>query len=172
MENASNALIMAAGILISIMLISLGTYLFATFGGYSKNINDTLSQTQIEEFNAQFTKYESTPGDETTYCTAYDIVSVINLAKDANEKYEEYRNITTTRPQNANNQNNTYICVNVKGNSTITELSDTTSLNTFIQDNIKIDSATKETKLTKYQCTIIVSNQTKLVKNIRFTKQP
>lgn len=171
MENASNALIMAAGILISIMLISLGTYLFATFGGYSKNINDTLSQTQIEEFNSQFTKYETTPGDETTYCTAYDIVSVINLARNANEKYEEYKNITTTRPANANNQNNTYICVNVNGNSSITELSDTTSLNTFIQNNITIDTATKETKLTKYQCTVTVSDQTKLVKSIIFIEK-
>lgn len=171
MENASNALLMAAGILISVILISIGTYLFTTFGSYSKNINDTLSQTQIEEFNAQFTKYETTPGDETTYCTAYDIVSVINLAKDANEKYEEYKNITTTRPTNANSQNNTYICVNVNYNS-INELSDKNDLNTFIQNNITIDTTTQETKLTKYECIVTVSNQTKLVKNIQFTKQP
>lgn len=43
MENASRALLMAATVLISVMVISLGTYLFATFGSYSKNINEKLS---------------------------------------------------------------------------------------------------------------------------------
>ncbi len=168
MENASNALLMAAGILISIMLISLGTYLFATFGGYSKNINDTLNQTQIEEFNAQFTKYETTTGDETTYCTVYDIVSVINLAKNANEKYEEYKNLNKRRPSNAERENNTYIYVNVNGN-TINELSLEKDLNQFIQNNIETDR--ENTKLTKYNCKVEISGKTKLVKSIKFTKK-
>lgn len=147
MENASNALIMAAGILISIMLISLGTYLFATFGGYSKNINDTLSQTQIEEFNAQFTKYETTQGDETTYCTAYDIVSVINLAKDENEKrkYEKGTDL--------------YITVTVNNKEVKEEL------NKFIQDNLEYNG-----DIQKYKCNVIIDDDAGLVNKIIFNK--
>ena len=172
MENASNALLMAAGVLISVILISLGTWLFTAFGGYSKTINDRLSQTQIEEFNAQFTKYETTQGDETTYCTAYDIVSVINLARNANEKYEEYKGLIV-RPTNATNENNAYIYVNVPDNkineTTVNEkrTSIYTTLNDYIQQNIKTDGSCE-----KFNCTVIVSNQTKLVKSIQFTKQP
>ena len=89
MENASNALLMAAGVLISIMIISLGTYLFMTFGNYSKDINESLSEKQINEFNAQFSKYETgTENSEHEYCTVHDIVTVTNLAKDAQEKYD------------------------------------------------------------------------------------
>lgn len=174
MENASNALIMAAGILISVILISLGTWLFTVFGGYSKTINDNLSQTQIEEFNSQFTKYETTQGDETTYCTAYDIVSIINLARNANEKYEEYKEITT-RTRNLTSENNAYICVNVNGND-INELSKRPSLDQFIIDNNKqIEKTDREGNKyydfeNKYNCTVTVSNQTKLVKIITFTK--
>lgn len=172
MENASNALLMAAGILISVILISIGTWLFTTFGSYSKTINDNLSQTQIDEFNSQFTKYETTLNDPTTYCTAYDIVSVINLAKDANGKYEEYKNLDE-RPTNANSENNAYICVN---GITVDESSKTEPLNSFIQANNKQIEKTdsKGNKYidfeNKYTCTVIVSDQTKLVKSIKFTQ--
>lgn len=162
MENASNALLMAAGILISVMLISLGTYLFATFGNYSKNINDNLSQTQIDEFNAQFTKYE-TDSEGSNLCTAHDIVTVINLAKDSNNKYEEYQN---GRISNYNSNSNAYIYVTVQSNNNIIETSTTEALNDFIQSNIDAGG-----NLTKYRCSVQISNVTGLVKSITFIKQ-
>lgn len=148
MENASNALIMAAGILISVILISLGTWLFTAFGGYSKTINNNLSQTQIEEFNAQFTKYETTTGDETTYCTAYDIVSVINLAKDANEKYGYNIGVTI-------------------GNHLINISNDE-----LVKDSLEYISnadGTITTKQKQYKCTISYGNSI-IVSNINFTQ--
>ena len=89
MENASKALLMAATILIAVMLISLGTYLFATFGNNSKNVNDNINQKTKQEFNAQFTKYEtkSDYNKSSEKCTVYDITTVINLAHDNNESY-------------------------------------------------------------------------------------
>ena len=110
MENASRALLMAATVLISVMVISLGTYLFTTFGTYSKNINKNLSAKQTQEFNAQFTKYEG--GDP---CTVYDIVTVINLAKNSNSQYEEYQD--NKRPQYSDS--NTYIYVNINKDTNI-----------------------------------------------------
>ena len=83
MENASNALIMAATILIGVLIISAGAFLFNQFGENSKTINERMEQAQKDQINAQFVKFE---GVET--CTAHDIVSIANLAKNSNEYYE------------------------------------------------------------------------------------
>lgn len=164
MENASKALLMSATVLISVMVISLGTYLFATFGTYSKNINKNLSAKQTQEFNAQFTKYEG--GDP---CTVYDIVTVINLAKNSNNQYEEYQNIDK-RPQYSDS--NTYIYVNINKDTNINELSSEQDLNNFISsNNTTMSNGNKIEYQNLYTCTVNISNQTGLVKSITFTKQ-
>ena len=159
MENASKALLMAGTILISVMLISLGTYLFATFGNYSKNINDNINQKTKQEFNAQFTKYENSE------CTVYDIVTIINLAKDSNSKYEEYSN---GRIQNYNNASNSYIYVSLNGDNSINETSNTDALNNFISNH---NSTNNGEYADKYTCTVNISNKTGLVKSIIFTQK-
>ena len=164
MENASRALLMAATVLISVMVISLGTYLFATFGNYSKQINSNLSSKQKQEFNAQFTKYEG--GDP---CTVYDIVTVINLARNSNNQYEEYQNIDK-RPQYSDS--NTYIYVNINKDTNINELSSEQDLNNFISsNNTTMSNGNKIEYQNLYTCTVNISNQTGLVKSITFTKQ-
>ncbi len=163
MENASKALLMAATILISVMLVSLATYLFATFGNYSKNINDNINQKTKQEFNAQFTKYETSETGEP--CTVYDIVTIINLAKNCNDQYEEYQ---IGRINDFRNDSNSYIYVTVNGESTITEVSNTNDLNSFIsQHNTTTDGKYND----KYNCTVNISNQTGLVKSIIFTQK-
>ena len=163
MENASKALLMAATILISVMLVSLATYLFATFGNYSKNINDNINQKTKQEFNAQFTKYETSETGES--CTVYDIVTIINLAKNCNDQYEEYQK---GRINDFQNDSNSYIYVTVNGESTITEVSNTNDLNSFIsQHNTTTDGKYND----KYNCTVNISNQTGLVKSIIFTQK-
>lgn len=165
MENASRALLMAATVLISVMVISLGTYLFATFGNYSKQINSNLSSKQKQEFNAQFTKYEG--GDP---CTVYDIVTVINLAKNSNNQYEEYQD--NKRPQDFSSSSNTYIYVNINKDTNINELSSEQDLNNFISsNNTTMPNGNKIEYQNLYTCTVNISNQTGLVKSITFTKQ-
>ena len=83
MENASKALLMAATALIAIMIISLGVYLFVSFGTVAREKNEDNKQQQIIHFNAQFTSYE---GKE---CTIYDVVTIANLATE-NNKYYDY----------------------------------------------------------------------------------
>ena len=82
MENASKALIMAGGVLIGILIISLAVYLFVDFGSTSAQINDQNAQKQITEFNSKFTAYE---GYKDT--TIYDIISLAGYAKEYNEYY-------------------------------------------------------------------------------------
>lgn len=162
MENASKALLMAATILISVMLVSLATYLFATFGNYSKNINDNINQKTKQEFNAQFTKYETSETGEP--CTVYDIVTIINLAKNCNDQYEEYQK---GRINDFQNDSNSYIYVTIIGENTINEATNTSNLNDFISRH-NITTTDGEYK-DKYNCTVNISNQTGLVKSITFT---
>lgn len=89
MENATKALIMAATILISIVVISLGLYLAATLSSFSAQVNEETRQKQISEFNGQFLKYQARED-----LTIYDIITVANLAKENNDYYQ----LTTPNP--------------------------------------------------------------------------
>lgn len=91
MENASKALLMAAGVLIGIMILSLGVYIFTQFGGTSAQIYNNIEQNQINQFNTQFTSYETKE-----YITIYDIISMANLATQNNKKYEYTKRTTST----------------------------------------------------------------------------
>lgn len=83
MENASNALLMASGVLIGILIISLAVYLFMDFGQTSAQINENNKQNQILQFNANFTKYEGKKD-----ITIYDIITVAGYAYENNKYYE------------------------------------------------------------------------------------
>lgn len=89
MENASKALLMAAGVLIGILIMSLTVYLFISFGSTSAEIHEKVHINQINNFNSQFTKYE---GKEDI--TIHDVVSVAKLAKENNLKNEYTTNDT------------------------------------------------------------------------------
>lgn len=79
MDNASKALIIAGGMLIAIMIASLFVYLFTTYGTYADNIYDRIYQRQLTEANNEYTQYEGSNEN-----TIYDVVTVINKAKDNN----------------------------------------------------------------------------------------
>ncbi len=82
MENASKALLMAAGVLIGMLVISLAVYLFISFGSTSAEIHKQNEEQQIAQFNSQFVSYEE------KRCTIYDVVTVANLATENNIYYE------------------------------------------------------------------------------------
>lgn len=84
MENASKALVMAGGVLIGILLLSLAVYLFIDFGTTSAEINDKNAQQQIIEFNSKFTSYENKND-----LTIYDVLTVVGYAKENNKYYED-----------------------------------------------------------------------------------
>ena len=104
MENASKALLMAAGVLIGILIISLGVYLFANFGGTSSQIHANIEQNQIEQFNSQFTTYVGKDN-----VTIHDVISMANLATQNNQNYEFTKQDSTG--------NNNYIAVLLNGTS-------------------------------------------------------
>ena len=65
MENASKALLMAGGVLIGVLIISLAVYLFADFGSTSAEVNAQNAQKQITAFNSKFTAYEGYKDEQT-----------------------------------------------------------------------------------------------------------
>jgi len=84
MENASDALIMAAGVLIGVLILSLAVYLFAEFGSTSAQIGDQVAQQQIVQFNTKFTAYEGQPG-----LNIYDVITVLNYAQENNKNNQD-----------------------------------------------------------------------------------
>lgn len=93
MENASKALLMAAGVLIGVLILSLAVYLFVSFGQTSAEINEKNRQQQIVQFNSQYTVYL---GREDL--TIYDIRTIVSNARENNNYHNneaEYK-ITIT----------------------------------------------------------------------------
>ena len=85
MENATKALLIAGGVLISIIILTIGITLYSIFSNQAKEYNQIISTTEIQKFNSKFDVYV---GREDI--TAQEIVSVVNLAKEHNEVVKIY----------------------------------------------------------------------------------
>lgn len=102
MENATKALIIAAGMLIAIMVISLGVYLFSIMSEYTTSAQQQIIDDRVLEFNNNFVKY-----DGRSDLTVHDVITIANYARQNNEKY----GLTES---NRENDNDYYISVILK----------------------------------------------------------
>lgn len=88
MENASKALVMAGGVLVGILILSLAVYLFIDFGTTSAQINEQNAQQQIVEFNSKFTSYQGYRDNSGKWqITIYDIITLAGYANENNKYY-------------------------------------------------------------------------------------
>lgn len=93
MENASKALLMAAGVLIGMLILSLAIYLIISFGTTSAEFHEQNRRQQLDQFNSQFTSYVGKEG-----ITIHDVVTIANLATETNIYYEfKKRNINENK---------------------------------------------------------------------------
>jgi len=83
MENASKALLIAGGVLIAILVASLGVYFARNFAEQTSRLYQMMESSKKAEFNQKFMKY-----DGSTELNIQDVVTLINLAKNSNEKNE------------------------------------------------------------------------------------
>jgi len=83
MENASKALLIAGGVLLSILIVSIMLYMYTSIRNVSETETEVLKAEKLSEFNMQFESYNL----KSMYGT--DIISVINQANAVNEKYEK-----------------------------------------------------------------------------------
>lgn len=85
MENASKALIMAGGILLAIMVLSIGALMVNSGGLFSQSYSDRIEQDNINNFNQKILYYARN-------INAQDMVSLINLVKSINDRYDAMDN--------------------------------------------------------------------------------
>lgn len=143
MENASNALIIAGGVLIGVLIISLAVYLFVDFGSTSAEINKQNEEQQLVQFNTKFTSYE---GKEEL--TIYDVVTVAGYAKENNKYYGDDDN----DKYYVDNYKITVILKGVTGTGNGIDknnLQNVTDYNKLIQDEQK-----DVTTLSEYDCKV------------------
>ena len=132
MENASKALIMAASILISVMILSTAVMLVRMFGNFGNETAEKLYANKLQEFNAQFTKHINTK------VTAHDIVTLANLAYQNNIELIDDPSIISNPNATAANQNNLFVNISVNYASEIGQP------NTY--SNNRFDLANKDAK--------------------------
>lgn len=156
MENASNALIIAGGILVGILVLSLAVYLFVDFGSTSAEVHKQQAVQQLAEFNSQFTVYEGR-----TDLTIHDIITVAGYALENNEYYG-YESKDDINREN-------YITVTMKSDSGYTRYLEWDVLdkyNATISDELKNTGNAQPT----YTCTSITYNDSGRVNSITFIK--
>ena len=146
MENASKALVMAGGVLIGVLIISLAVYLFADFGSTSAEINAQNADKQLTEFNSRFTIYE---GIDTI--TIYDIISLAEYVKENNDYYS--------------GESEKQISISISGISGFSGLSNISNQ----QRQTLIEKCTINGELTYFRCNRIDYNNGR-VSNISFSK--
>lgn len=111
MENMSKALLMAAGVLIGVMTLAIIVMLFNQGGEFSSSYDRKLSLEAIQNYNQPFTRLLTiNTTSEEQEIDIYDIISVVNYAKNINY------NLGYPNP----NDNYNYITINImtKINST------------------------------------------------------
>lgn len=155
-QNLSRALLMAAGVLVAILILALGVYLYYSF---SNRITETVKQNQvsiIQSYNDKFTQYEKREN-----LSVQDIVSIINLARECNINNQVVGEDTN---------NNFYIKVSIVGVSApnITNLE--TDVNYLYWDKYVKLIENSNIASEKYKCETVISSVNKRVKAIIFTK--
>jgi len=83
MENASKALLMAAGVLMGILVLSLIVYIYATFSDSTQKSMEQIKLNETVAFNSKYLAYD---GREDLTC--YDILNIANMAIKDNEDDE------------------------------------------------------------------------------------
>ena len=59
MENATKALLIAAGVLIGMIILSMGVYLFSGISSYMSETQEIIENNAINKFNTQFFNYQT-----------------------------------------------------------------------------------------------------------------
>ena len=123
MENATKALFIVTGVLIGMMILSLGVALYLSLQGYISDTQDTMNQNATSAFNTQFLKYINMqldnsgdiigPGGkkykEDFKLRIQDIITAANIAYQNN--IEHNANLSSLSDTDYN-ENNLYVTIN------------------------------------------------------------
>ena len=79
MENATKALLIAGGVLVAIIIVSLGLYLYILFSNQADTYKATIQNTELQKFNSKFEGYIDRDD-----LTAFDVITAKNMAAEYN----------------------------------------------------------------------------------------
>lgn len=145
MENATKAMLIAAGVLIGVMILSLGVALFSELQAYVESSHERMRFNEQNAFNSQFAKYE----DSTS--TIQDVVTAANLAYQNNVDYN-------ADESERGNDSTLYVAVYL----------DKTSIESTInEENVNLLSENLDKK---YTCTVIYSQATGRIYELYFSQ--
>lgn len=99
MENASKALIIVATVLIAVLILAIGIYLFRNYSEIAYKNEENQSAQALIQYNNKFEKYKEKE------MTIQDVLTIVNLAKDYNERKSEYTITVYLGTTNLSNQN-------------------------------------------------------------------
>lgn len=178
MENASKALLMAAGVLIGVLILTLAVYLFATFGATSAELHKQQATNRLNEFNSQFTSYEE---KNENGLTIYDFITVANLATENNNYYDlDYKNVNNSSILSGN-QSDYYVSAFIEGKNpnygygkytaAVTSNVVASKYQELITEELnKIETGVKN-ELPLYECTVSISPITQRVYKVEFKQK-
>ena len=142
MENASKALLIAGEILIGVMILSIGVFLFRNLAGESREFYEEMEKTTISEFNSKFYGSREVASKKIPVAvTIHDITSLANFAKKHNEQYE-------IANESSYSDGTLYVQIDIQGVQTkVEKLSNDQIINLIKNNSItKVGSST----ITKY----------------------
>lgn len=160
MENASQALLIAAGVLIGVMILSLGIYLFNVLGRYAANTQNEIDKIEIAQFNDQFLKYSGL-----TELTMQDIITVKNYALESNKKYGNYNPLKDRAAEN-----NDYIDVYYAETKSQVQTASALIFNNKDEDLLtaEMEKIKEGEEVKRFTCEVVVNSSTGRVNNIYF----
>lgn len=139
MENAAKALLIAGGVLIGILLLTLFSYLYRQMGESTNDIYELMNRSDITEFNQKFLNYSGRGIDpNTSPLSIQEVATLINLAQDSKND-----------PNFA-----AIIAVNYEG----TDLTETETYYSWLEKN--------QTTTTTFNCIVHINEETLLVDQI------
>ena len=169
MENASKALLMAAGFLMGLLILSLMVYLFVSFGSNAEEMRGQIEKDRLAQFNSQFTSYQGKEG-----ITIYDIITVAGFATENNKYYGFNKTTISVNPE----YKDYYVAVLLDGKGQIEYGSGKSSdeiqkeYNQLIEEtlnNMNHNDNPDESELPQYNCQAYLSKNTGRVYLVRFT---
>lgn len=86
MDNASKALIMAGGILITVLVIGVAMYVLASARGVASNSNKEMQASAAESFNRYYESFDSN-------IKGIDALNIYHKVQDDNNRYTSIRTI-------------------------------------------------------------------------------
>lgn len=121
MENASKALIIAGAILLSILIIAIGMYIYSSAQSQVNNSLTTMDTSEIEGFNSTFTAYEGVQTGSNVKALLQRLIANANTYKEEPVKIPSVSyNAGTGEAESKNkNYNGQYVAVTAENSTAI-----------------------------------------------------